>query len=188
MEMGNGRWKMGVFLHNYMPSLHSATPSEADFLINTQKSIVDRPEWCGCVTSHHTGRQNFLAQQASRAAILAIILEYPRLLAAPCFWTVGICCLQKYAAAGVQQNLRKTLLFKCCLLVATFTRVWPCCSYYVLHTYTAAWSYYGKTISYGVHSTSYSVHTLFISVALPFCFHHKQLILPSTKQRIEDSL
>ena len=38
------------------------------------------------------------------------------------------------AAAGVQQNLRKTL-FKCCLLVATFTRVWPCCSYYVLATY-----------------------------------------------------
>ena len=73
------------------------------------------------------------------------------------------------AAAGVQQNLRKTL-FKCCLLVATFTRVWPCCSYYVLATCTAAWSYYGKTILWSSFHELQCTYTLYFSCfTISFC-------------------
>ena len=46
------------------------------------KSIIDRPECCGCVTSHRTGqgRTCLWARQASRAAILGRIFK----TSAPC--------------------------------------------------------------------------------------------------------
>ena len=77
MEMGNGgngkreMQKMGIFLHNciachlciqqHLLEWTSATGDSGEELehmhqLNTQKTIIDRPECCGCVTSHHTGR------------------------------------------------------------------------------------------------------------------------------------
>ena len=63
--------KMGIFLHNciachlyiqqHLLERTSATGDSREEVehmhqLNAQKSIIDRPECCGCVTSHHTGR------------------------------------------------------------------------------------------------------------------------------------
>ena len=96
-----------------------------------------------------TGRAELvcgLDKLVDRAAILAII-EYSRLLL-----RTYSCKLRGPAAFRSTQQpesskFKENSVFKFCLLVvATFTRVWPFCSYYEPHTYTAAGSYYGKTI------------------------------------------
>ena len=66
-----GDEKMGIFLHNYIAcslciqqhlleqtSATGDSREEVEHMhqLNTQKSIIDRPECCGCVTSHRTGR------------------------------------------------------------------------------------------------------------------------------------
>ena len=79
MEMGNDgnggngkrEMKKGVFLHTciachlciqqHLLELTSATGDSGEEVehmnqLNTQKRIIDRPECCGCVTSHCTGR------------------------------------------------------------------------------------------------------------------------------------
>ena len=159
MEMRNGKRrkqetgdeKMCIFLHNCMLSLHSATPcsSGADFchsgeevetiactsLFNTQKSIIDRP---GCMTSHRTGRAELVCG-LDKLVQSSYIFQLSQSIQDSCCTLLLNCrirCLHKYAATGVQQNARKTLYLNVVYqLVATFTRVWPCFSYYVLATY-----------------------------------------------------
>ena len=67
---------MGIFLHNYIAcplciqkhllERTSATGDSGEEVehmhdqLNTQKGIIDRLECCSCVTSHRTGRAEFV--------------------------------------------------------------------------------------------------------------------------------
>ena len=118
--------------------------------------------------SPHTGRAELvcrLDKLVARAAILAII-EYSRLLLLHhTFELRGSAAFR----STQQPNSCSKMLFTS---IATFTRVWPCFSYYVL-----AWSYYGKSL----HQLQWT-YILYFS-CFTICFCHKQLILPSAKQR-----
>ena len=72
MEMGNGKREMKKWAFSFITACPlciqqhllewtSATGDSGEEVehmhqLNTQKSIIDRPECCGCVTSHRTGR------------------------------------------------------------------------------------------------------------------------------------
>ena len=81
MEMGNGgngkremkKWAFSFITacplciqqHQFWSGLLPQRRGSRDYsicisLIHTQKSIIDRPEYCGCVTSHRTGRAEFV--------------------------------------------------------------------------------------------------------------------------------
>ena len=95
-ERRNGKREMKKWAFNCMPSLHSATPG-ADFCRRSQQSrsrdysislihkgIIDCPECCSCVTSHHTGQAELFVgstSQQSSCSRLARVFKTP----ATCF-------------------------------------------------------------------------------------------------------
>ena len=142
---------MGIFLHSciacplriqqHLLERTSATGDSGEEVehmhdqLNTQKYYrPSRVLWLRDQSSYRTGRTCLWARQASRAAILAII-EYSRLMLHPAFKLRQYLLPSEVHSSRSPAKFKENSLFKCCLLVATFTRVWPCCSYYVLATY-----------------------------------------------------
>ena len=80
------------------------------------------------------GRTCLWTRQASRAAIL-VIIEYSKTPCCTLLLNCGDPLPSEVRSSRSPAKFKENSLFKCCLLVATFTRVWPCCSYYVLATY-----------------------------------------------------